>query len=319
MYTRALGKSGIAVSALGLGCWTIGGQLWRDGRPAGWGEVDDAQSIRAVHRALDLGVTFLDTADVYGGGHSEIVLGRALAGRRDEVVLATKFGNVFDPETRHIVGSDASPEYIRRACEASLSRLRTDVIDLYQLHVGNLDETEALMARDTLEGLVAEGKIRWYGWSTDDEARAAIFGQGLHCASVQHRLNLFEGNVKVLDVCDRFDLASINRTPLAKGLLTGRFDADSTFPADDVRHGWNLSDGTMATWLAKLRDIRDILTSGGRSLTQGALAWIWGKSPRTIPIPGFRTVQQIEENAAAMRFGPLTQAQVGDIDQILGG
>ena len=318
MFTRKLGKSGIEVSALGLGCWTIGGRLWRDDMPAGWGEVDDAQSIRAVHRALDLGVTFLDTADVYGGGHSEVVLGKALAGRWDQVVLATKFGNVFDPETRQITGADACPEYIRKACEASLGRLKTDVIDLYQLHVGTLDPTEALMARDALESLVAEGKIRWYGWSTDDDARAAIFGQGTHCASIQHRLNVFEGNAKVLDVCDRFDLASINRTPLSKGLLTGRFDSSSTFPADDVRHGWNLAEGEMAAWLSKLQDIRDVLTSGGRTLAQGALAWIWGRSPRTIPIPGFRTVQQIDENAAAMDFGLLTDAEMAQIAEILG-
>lgn len=316
-FQRVMGKSGVKVSALGLGCWTIGGRMWRGDKAVGWGEVDDDESIRAVHRAMDLGVTFFDTSDVYGTGHSEVVLGRALAGRWDQVFLATKFGNVFDAETRQIVDADATPAYIRQACEASLSRLRTEAIDLYQLHIGDLDLAKAAETRDTLEALVAEGKIRWYGWSTDDEERAAFFGQGEHGIAVQHRLNIFEGNHKVLDVCETYDLASINRTPLSKGLLTGRFDENTTFPADDVRHGWDLSEGQMAQWLEKLDAIRQILTSGGRSLAQGALAWIWGRSTRTIPIPGFRTVAQIEDNARAMDHGPLTPAQMDEIEAIL--
>jgi aryl-alcohol dehydrogenase-like predicted oxidoreductase len=161
--TRSLGRSGIEVSAVGLGCWAIGGPFFRDGGPVGWGEVDDAESTRAIHRALDLGATFFDTSNVYGAGHSERVLGRALAGRRDEVAIATKFGNVFDESTRHITGADASPEGIRRACEASLRRLGTDRIDLYQLHLGDYDPVAAVEVRETLEELVDEGSIRAYG------------------------------------------------------------------------------------------------------------------------------------------------------------
>ncbi|MDP9374823.1 MAG: aldo/keto reductase, partial [Chloroflexota bacterium] len=173
--TRRLGRSGVEVSALGLGCWAIGGQFWRDGRPRGWGQVDDAESIRALGRALDLGVTFFDTADVYGCGHSERVLARALAGRRDRVVIATKFGNVFDEASRQAFGTDTSPGYVRRACEASLRRLNTDYIDLYQFHVGNCGLDEALAVREALEGLVGEGKIRHYGWSTDRAENARLF------------------------------------------------------------------------------------------------------------------------------------------------
>jgi len=131
-FYRQLGRSGIRISPMGLGCWAIGGPAWRGETPVGWGKVDDAQSIRAIHAALDLGITFFDTADVYGAGHSERVLGKALAGRRDQVVVATKFGNTFDEDTRQATGADASPEYIRAACEASLRRLNTDYIDLYQ-------------------------------------------------------------------------------------------------------------------------------------------------------------------------------------------
>ena len=143
MMVRILGRSGIEISGIGFGCWAIGGPFSMDGRPDGWGQVDDGESVAAVRRAVELGITFFDTADVYGAGHSEEVLGRALAGHRDEVVIATKFGYTFDRGQRAITGEDVSHGYIRRACQASLRRLGTDRIDLYQLHVGDLTPTRA--------------------------------------------------------------------------------------------------------------------------------------------------------------------------------
>jgi aryl-alcohol dehydrogenase-like predicted oxidoreductase len=137
--TRKLGRTGPEVSAIGLGCWAIGGPFIFEGKPDGWGTVDDAESIRAINRAVDLGVTLFDTADAYGTGHSERVLGRALRGRRDDVVIATKFGYTYDESRRTITGTDVSAGYIRRACAASLVRLGTDYIDLYQLHVGDVE------------------------------------------------------------------------------------------------------------------------------------------------------------------------------------
>jgi len=131
---RIMGRSGIEVSALGMGCWAIGGPFWAGSTPNGWGEVDDEESIRAIHKALEMGVTLFDTANVYGAGHSERVLARAFEGRRSEVVIATKFNAVFDETTRQVTGSDATPAGIRAACEASLRRLNTDYIDLYQFH-----------------------------------------------------------------------------------------------------------------------------------------------------------------------------------------
>ena len=172
---RTLGRSGIEVSALGLGCWAIGGPFWAGETPLGWGEVDDNESIRAIHAALDLGINFFDTANVYGAGHSERILGRALAGRRSQVVIATKFNAVFDEETRQVIGADASPEGIRRACEDSLRRLNTDYIDLYQFHDNGYPADQAEPVRETLEELVKEGKIRFYGWSTDFPDRAEVF------------------------------------------------------------------------------------------------------------------------------------------------
>jgi aryl-alcohol dehydrogenase-like predicted oxidoreductase len=318
METRRLGRSGIEVSALGLGCWAIGGPSLVDGQPRGWGAVDDRESVRAIHRALELGVTFFDTADAYGAGHSEVVVGRALAGRRDRVTIATKFGNVFDERTKERGGSDASPDYIRRACEASLRRLGTDYIDLYQFHIGNYDPDEAVAVRDVLEGLVAAGKIRAYGWSTDDPARARVFAAGAGCTAIQQRFNLFEGNATTLAVCDEFDLASVNRGPLGQGLLTGKFTPDSTLPAEDVRAGWNLREGERAERLRRLGELREVLTADGRTLAQAALGWLWARSERTVPIPGFKTVAQVEENAGALALGPLPAAQMARLDDLLG-
>ncbi len=318
MLTRELGRSGLKVSAVGMGCWAIGGPFWHDGEPVGWGQVDDDESIRAIHKALELGVNFFDTADVYGCGHSERILGKALAGQRDTVVIATKFSHVFDEQTRVWTHDDGSPEYIRRACEASLKRLNTDVIDLYQFHAGSYDAALAPAVRDALEELAEAGKIRYYGWSTDHPDRARIFAEGPHCTAVQQRFNIFEGNAETLAVCEQHNLASINRGPLAMGLLTGKFSRDSSLPADDVRHDWNFKEGKVAGRLAQLEALREVLTRDGRTLAQAAIGWLWARSKNTIPIPGFKTVKQVEENAGAMRCGPLSEEQMKEIEQILG-
>lgn len=323
---RKLGRSGIGVSALGMGCWAIGGPFWRtDGEtrlPMGWGQVDDAESIRAVHCAIDTGVNLFDTANNYGAGHSERVLGEALKGKRDGVVIATKFGSIFDEETQtHFdKGPDfvISPRLIREACEASLRRLQTDVIDLYQFHWGTYDEERAVTVRETLEELVGEGKIRWYGWSTDHPHLAAIFAEGEHCIAIQHRLNVFFEAEEMLALCREQGLASINKQPLNGGLLTGKFTAKTTFPEDDGRSGVDFESERVVQRLQQVEDVRGVLTSDGRTMAQGALAWIWAHSDIAIPIPGFKTVQQVEDNAGALAAGPLTEAQMRQIDEILG-
>jgi aryl-alcohol dehydrogenase-like predicted oxidoreductase len=322
--TRPLGRSGIEVSAIGFGAWAIGGPFWGDGEPRGWGEVDDDVSIAAIHRALDLGVTFIDTADVYGTGHSERVIARALAGRRDQVVIATKFGNTYDEATRTLTGTDATPGYIRRACQASLTRLGTDHIDLYQLHHGDLPMEQVDDVLATLEDLVDEGLIRAYAWSTDDPERAAAFAKGPHCAAVQHQINVLDDAPAMLATCDTFDLASVNRGPLAMGLLSGKYGPGARVSGADVRAGspsWLVyfREGRPSPdFLARLDAIRDILTSGGRTLAQGALAWLLARSPRTIPIPGIRTPEQAAENAGALTHAPLAPAQMAEIDTLLG-
>ncbi|KAA3657791.1 MAG: aldo/keto reductase [Chloroflexi bacterium] len=322
---RKLGRSDIEISAMGMGCWAIGGPFWADETPLGWGEVDDNESIRAIHTCLDLGVNFFDTANIYGTGHSERVLARAFENRRDQVVIATKFGAVFDEETRQATGGDASSEGIRKACEDSLRRLNTDYIDLYQFHFNDHPVAEAGEVRDTLEALVKEGKIRTYGWSTDFPDRARFFAEGANCSTIQLEMNVIDENPEVIAICEEFNLAAINRGPLAMGLLTGKYKPGTKLGADDVRGTQSpewmkyFKDGEPTPeWIDKVTVIRDILVSDGRTLAQGALAWLWARSEKTIPIPGIRTVAQAEENCKAMAFGPLKPDQIREIDTILG-
>jgi aryl-alcohol dehydrogenase-like predicted oxidoreductase len=319
MFTRTLGKSGIEVSAMGLGCWAIGGPWKLDGRQVGWSKVDDRESIRAIHKALDLGINLFDTAACYGAGHSERILGQAVAGRRDKVIIATKFGHLVDEDRKMVTGNTGDvAKYLRRFCEDSLHRLGADYIDLYQFHFGEYPLDEAYKVRDLLDALVAEGKIHSYGWSTDHVEYARVFAEGNHCAAVQFALNILADAPEMLALCDEFALAGINRNPLQKGLLTGKISSDTTFPEDDIRHSWDLKSEKVTVELAQLEAIREVLTQGKRTLAQGALGWIWARHGRTIPIPGFKTVAQVEENVRALAFGPLAKEQMKQIDVLLG-
>jgi len=208
--------------------------------------------------------------------------------------------------------------HVRAECEASLRRLNTDVIDLYQLHVWDypLEKVPAMI--DVLESLVKEGKIRYYGWSTDSVENARAFAQGKHCVAIQHDLNVILDAPEMLAVCEELNLASVNRSPLARGALSGKYSKNTEFPQNDVRIDEWSRDHFFAPTLNQLDAIREILTSNGRTLVQGALAWIWARSEKTIPIPGFKTVAQVEENAKAMQLGPLTRDQMKEIDALLG-
>jgi aryl-alcohol dehydrogenase-like predicted oxidoreductase len=321
---RRLGRSGIIVSSMGLGCWAIGGPFWSGETPLGWGKVDDNESIRAILTALDLGITLFDTANVYGAGHSEQVLARAFAGIRSRVVIASKFNSVFDETTCQVTGSDSSPAGIRAACDDSLRRLNTDYIDLYQFHDNGFPADQAEPVRETLESLVKEGKIRAYGWSTDFPKGAEVFAQGPKCSAIQLQLNVLDVNKEVIAICEKYNLAALNRGPLAMGLLTDKYTTETKPSVDDVRGvkspDWMkyFKDGKPnPEWVSKRNAIREILTSEGRTVAQGALAWLWAYSEKTIPIPGFRTVEQVKENVGAMQFGPLTKKQMIEIDELL--
>jgi aryl-alcohol dehydrogenase-like predicted oxidoreductase len=324
MLTRVLGKSGIEVSAMGLGCWAIGGLLWRvDGTtrtPLSWGEVDDAESINAIQRALELGVTLFDTADAYGCGHSERILGQALAGRRHQAIIATKFGGIFEEESRSWLGDFDGvmpPEFVHEACEASLRRLNTDYIDLYQFHCARYDTDYAVDLVPVLEDLVAEGKIRCYGWSTNDPERARVFAKGPNCVAIQYHYNLIERNPGMLSLCEEFNLASIARGPLAMGILTGKFNRDTKMPEDDVRYGWNFQDGPEARYLKQLDALREVLTQNGHTLAQAALTWLLTRGEQVIPIPGFKNRKQVQENIGALDKELFSNEQMQKIDQIL--
>jgi aryl-alcohol dehydrogenase-like predicted oxidoreductase len=316
---RTLGRSGLQVSALGLGCWAIGGPWrWLDGQ-GGWGDIDDNESVRAIHAALDHGINFFDTAANYGTGHSERILARALEGKRDRVILATKFGFSVNEAEKHVTfRSDDPVLYVREECEASLRRLNTDVIDLYQLHVWDYPVEKVPAMVDMLESLVKDGKIRYYGWSTDSVEGARLFAQGKNCTAIQHDLNVVIDAPEMLVLCEELNVASVNRSPLARGALSGKYNKETVFPQNDVRTDSWSRDHFFAPTLNQLDSIREILTSNGRTLVQGALAWIWARSEKTVPIPGFKTVAQVEENATAMEFGPLTVKQMKEIDTLLG-
>nr|WP_240231504.1 aldo/keto reductase [Devosia sp. JXJ CY 41] len=320
---RTIGRSGIKASAVGLGCWAIGGPFLFDGKNDGWGDVDDAQSTRAIELALDLGGTLFDSADAYGTGHSETVLGQALAGRRAEAVIATKFGFTYDEKAKTLLAPDVSPAYIDWACAQSLRRLRTDYIDLYQIHVGDLDDDAADAAGEALERLAEQGRIRAWGWSTDDAAKAARMLKFPHFAAIQQELNVFSDGPDVLDLCACENLASLNRSPLAMGMLTGKFTQASRLAGSDVRaagHAWvrHFKDGRpRPEFLARVEAIRDLLTTGGRTPAQGALGWILARSPHTLPIPGFKSEAQVRENLYAIELGPLPPAVMAEIETVL--
>jgi len=322
---RRLGRSGLVCGPLGVGTWAIGGPFFSGagcryplGTPLGYGKADDRVSIQTLRRAIDLGVALFDTADAYGTGHGERVLGEALKGARARVLISTKFGNTYDEERRELTGTDASPDYIRRACQASLKRLQTDWIDLYHLHIGELLPDQAAIVADTLDGLCREGLIRHYGC-------AAAFADRPNATAVQFDMNVFEDAPAIVGVCEAHDFAGIVRLPLAMGFLTGKYSPASQLPADDIRSrppAWlrYFRDGGGASpeWSSTLDGVREILTSKGRTLAQGALAWIWARSSCAVPIPGVRTVHQVEENVGAVEFGPLTSVQMAEIAGLLG-
>jgi aryl-alcohol dehydrogenase-like predicted oxidoreductase len=217
--------------------------------------------------------------------------------------------------------ADHSVQYMRTAIRATLRRLGTDYLDLYQLHIGpTVEEAEPLA--DAAEELVREGLIRGYAWSTDDPERAAAWTGRPGYVAVQHECSVLHDAPEILDLCERHGLASINRTPLAMGLL-GRRDHTRPATGADIRTlppSWlryfDKGGVPAPEWWDKVSAIRDVLQSDGRTLAQGALAWLWARSPNTLPIPGFRTVAQAEENAQAMEFGPLTDDQLTEIAKL---
>jgi len=312
MEKRKLGSSGIKVNPLGLGCMRLSAaSKWLDGADLYWNGPDESTSIRLMRTAADMGIDLFDTSNVYGSGQNEEALGKALSGMRDKVVIVTKFGHMMDESTRTFLRATATPPsytiantfpaLIKWQCEQSLRRLQTDYIDTFLCHVQMAENGEEMMG--ALEELVEEGKIRSYGWSTDLADRAEIFSKGKNGVAIELRLNVVDNENECLAVCERSGMAALVRSPLGGGVL-GKTAEDVSQDADKARQ------------VAKLDAVRDVLTSDGRSVVQGALCWLWAKSECVIPIPGFRTLEQLEGLYGALQFGPLKPEQMAEIETI---
>jgi aryl-alcohol dehydrogenase-like predicted oxidoreductase len=306
MEQRRLGRNGPATSAMGLGCWGMSGP---------YGESDDAEALRTLDRALELGITFIDTADTYGSGHNETFLGRALRGRRDRVFLATKFGRTFDGGTR---GVDGRPDYVRAACDASLKRLGVDVIDLYYQHRVDqqvpIEETIGAMAE-----LKASGKIRYLGLS---EAKAAEVRRAaaVHpITALESEYSLFSRDIEdngVLATIRELGIALVPYSPLGRGILTGTVRKNDAFAAGDPRARIPRFLGeNFAKNVAVADRLAALAAEIGMTGAQLALAWLYAQGDDVLPIPGTKRVRYVEENAAAVGVR-LTPAQLARIDDI---
>lgn len=305
MKFRKLGKTNLLVSEIGLGAWAVSGR--------GYGPTDDKESIRAIHRALDLGVNFIDTADIYGDGHSEELIGRVLREREDrETVIATKFGWDFYRDGG--VKSNLKKNYISFALEKSLKRLGREWIDIYQIHNSKPADIERDNVYETLDELKKQGKIRFYGVS------AFYIEDGISAVrtakpdTIQVIYNVLEQEVeeKLFSLALENDMGIIAREPLAGGLLTGKYNENSKFPKTDHRHGWSkkfLEDG--ARKVGKLK----FLEKEGQTLIQAALRFSLSHKAVSVIIPGAKTVRQVEENisAAEDELSPDDLRRIGEL------
>lgn len=321
---RKIEKIQAETSALGMGCWAIGG-LWNiHGTPAGWGETDDNESIKAIEAAYEHGIRVFDTAANYGLGHSEKLLGKALQGNRHNCIISSKFGFKLDAEQMNVecYGSEMETsrviEHLREDCENTLKRLNTDYLDVYFFHIWDYQKDLAMELVPELEKLVDLGKIRSYGWSTDSTELAELWIKERGFSAVQMNLNIAAPAPEMLKLCETNQVAAFNRGPLAMGFLSGKYTAESTFSKSDIRTSDWVQEAFKKPVLEKMSDLREVLTSGGRSLVQGALAWNWAVSPSTLPIPGIRTPAQAVENAKAMEMGPLSESELNQVEEIMG-
>lgn len=302
---------------LGLGCWAIGGPFFRGDEPLGYGQVDDTESLAALQRALDLGIACFDTSDFYGCGHSERMLGQALSGRRDGVTLITKFGYAIDEASRQVTGRRTLPRQLEACLDASLARLATDRVDLYLLHLRDhpLEAVDELIA--TLERCVERGKIRGYGWSTDDLERASAIARGPHCVAIELAFNVVQGNRDLLRFCEERGLLALARSPLAMGMLASA--APRQAGADDIRSRLDHTDPRLLEFERIRTELLALLTADGRTPAQGALAWLLARSENLVPLPGFRTRDQVEQNVRSLALPPLPAHSVAAVERLVSG
>ena len=294
MEQRRLGKNGPAVSALGLGCM---------GMSEFYGAADETESIRTINRALELGITMLDTADIYGSGSNEELVGKAIEGKRDRVFLATKFGIVRDPNDPTSRGISGKPDYVRRACEASLKRLRVDHIDLYYQHRVDIDtpieETVGAMA-----DLVQSGKVRYIGLSEASAKSIERASKTHQITALQNEWSLWSRDLEEngqLDTARKFGIGIVAYSPLGRGFLTGQYKSPDDFAPDDFRRDSPRFQGdNFAKNLELVHRVQEIARKKGCEPSQLALAWVMAQGNDVVPIPGTKRVKYLEQNVGAL-------------------
>ncbi len=295
MKTIELGRSGLKVSALGLGCM---------GMSEFYAGFDDTESVATIHRALELGITFLDTADVYGPHKNEALVGRAIKGKRDQIVLATKFGIVRDPAKPQIRGVNGKPDYVKSACDASLKRLAVDYIDLYYQHRVDpntpIEETVGAMAE-----LVKEGKVRYLGLSEAGvkTLRRAVKVHPIAALQTEYSLWTRDPEAEILPTCRELGIGFVAYSPLGRGFLTGQFKKFEDLPADDYRRFSPRFQGeNFQKNLDLVNRVEDLAREKNCQPSQLALAWVMAQGGDIVPIPGTKRRRYLEENAGALNI-----------------